>query len=194
MPYRSLTDLAQHAISQVLRPGDCAIDATLGNGHDALFLTERVGLNGRLFGFDLQQQAIDATRQRLRHAGYEQCARLYCASHATLHETLSAAAAQPPSAVMFNLGYLPGGDKHLVTLPESSCAAVRQACSLLAEGGLITVLSYRGHTGGQDEYYALEKTLRELNRQGFDISRESVAAKRSDSAPMLFLIHHNPGV
>jgi len=49
---------------------------------------------------------------------------------------------------MFNLGYLPFGDKAIVTTPETTLAGLEQALTLLESGGLISVLAYPGHAGG----------------------------------------------
>ena len=61
----SLTDQAKQILADKLSAGDFVIDATAGNGHDSLFLAQQVGPSGRIFAFDIQQLAIDATRQRL---------------------------------------------------------------------------------------------------------------------------------
>ena len=64
----SLVNVAHNLIKDVLHPGDIAIDATVGNGHDTLFLVEQVSPSGKVFGFDIQQAAIDSTRA-INHAG-----------------------------------------------------------------------------------------------------------------------------
>jgi SAM-dependent methyltransferase len=187
MRYRSLTAVAHNALAQALHVGDCAVDATVGNGHDTLFLARQVGPSGRVIGFDIQQQAIENTRQRLSAAQQEPSIKLYCASHDTLEQTVLAAHTGPVSAVMFNFGYLPGGDKSRITQAKSSCAAVRQASRIIAKGGLISLLSYRGHRGGLEEYMALEKLLSSFDQQRFQISRETLT-QASSNTPVLFLI------
>jgi ubiquinone/menaquinone biosynthesis C-methylase UbiE len=62
---RRVTDVAHVIWQQLVQPGDSVVDATCGNGHDALFLAQLVGPSGRLHGFDVQKDAVDATRERL---------------------------------------------------------------------------------------------------------------------------------
>ena len=71
MTQRPLTTLAQQAVAAVLGPGGLAVDATVGNGHDTLFLARRVAPRGRVFGFDIQPAALAGARRRLAAAGLE---------------------------------------------------------------------------------------------------------------------------
>lgn len=149
---------AHRLLAAALRPGDAAVDATVGNGHDTLHLARCVGPRGRVVGFDVQERALQQTRQRLASA----C----CADRVTLllagHETLGAAvpdalaehgapASPRVAAVCFNLGYLPGGDKTLITRTPTTLTALDAALGLLAVGGVLTAVLYSGHPGGADE-------------------------------------------
>lgn len=158
-----LTALAHARLAAHLRAGDRAVDATAGNGHDTVFLAEQVGAGGRVWAFDIQRQALEATQRRLRDRGLEGRVSLVSAGHETLAEHLPRHARGGLAAVMFNLGYLPGGDHRLVTRPETTQAALSAAWRLLAPGGLISLMVYRGHAGGREEYLALQDWCR---RQG----------------------------
>lgn len=147
----SLVDRAHEAIRAVLRPGDIAVDATVGNGHDTRFLAEAVGPDGRVYGFDIQAGAIAAARARLEEAGLEKRVILLRRSHGEMAVALPPAARGRVRAVMFNLGYLPGSDKRVVTASESTLAALEQSLLLLAPGGRVSVLAYTGHPGGREE-------------------------------------------
>ncbi len=143
---RRLTELAQAAVSEVVRAGDVAVDATAGNGYDTAFLADAVGPDGRVFAIDTQQAAIRATRRRLGARGTADRVTLVEDCHSRLALTLPATLEL--NAAMFNLGYLPGSDKAVVTQPASTLAALETCCDRLAERGVITVLAYRGHSGG----------------------------------------------
>lgn len=52
---------SRQLLAEVLQPGDIAVDATMGNGHDTLFMAECVGKTGLVYAFDIQAQAIEAT-------------------------------------------------------------------------------------------------------------------------------------
>ncbi|CAH1190100.1 hypothetical protein PAECIP111893_00175 [Paenibacillus plantiphilus] len=71
------------------------------------------------------------------------------------------AAAQHSSkaaAVMFNLGYLPGADADpaVITKTDSTLAALDAALTLLRPGGIITIVVYPGHVGGELEAASVE--------------------------------------
>jgi len=145
------TVLAHEAIAEVLRPGDLAIDATLGNGHDTLFLARLVGEGGRVIGFDIQAKAVASSLTRLTEAGVAERVELIQASHAEMTERVKGQA----GAVLFNLGYLPGGDPETITQRESTLVALAQGCTLLRSGGILTCVCYPGHPGGLEEAEAV---------------------------------------
>ena len=183
----SLLESAHALIGQHLSPGDAAVDATVGNGHDTLFLAQCVGGQGRVFGFDVQSTAIESTRQRLRQHEMEQRVTLIQTSHAEMRQAIPAEYHGRLRAVMFNLGYLPGADKSVITQADSSLAAVDDACRLLAGDGLMTVLAYPGHAGGDDETRCLEAWLTRLDAGVFQW-RTVLSQHHRDSAPRLFVI------
>jgi len=145
-------------VSRVVKPGDTVIDATVGNGHDTLFLADLVGPAGRVYGFDIQQEAVTRTAAALAQAGLEGAASLHACCHSTLQEYVSGEV----SACMFNLGYLPSGDKSIITQAQSTISALEQALQLLAASGLITIMCYPGHDGGQSECLAVEAWAQSL--------------------------------
>lgn len=51
--------------------------------------------------------------------------------------------------VAFNLGYLPGGDKTIITKSETTHLALEAAKRILKAGGLISLVVYVGHPGGR---------------------------------------------
>ena len=184
----SLLDTAHQTIRQTLSAGDLAIDATLGNGHDTLFLAQLVGAKGHVYGFDIQHQAVSATRLRLQQSGLETQASLFCSCHGRLREWLPAAAHGRIKAVMFNLGYLPGGDKNLITRSPTTLAALDAAGSVLAADGVITVLAYPGHHGGDAETQALQQWIKTAG-YGIEIIQSQHPHTR---APVLFVIRKQP--
>lgn len=119
-------------ISRVVFPGDAVVDATAGNGHDTVFLARLAGPSGQVHAFDVQEEAIRATRERLEKEGLlTPSVRLHLASHDRLAELVRS----PVKAIVFNLGYLPGGDKKTVTRTECTLAALEQAAASLPRTG-----------------------------------------------------------
>jgi len=153
--HRPLTQLAHELLAERLQPGDIAIDATAGNGHDTLFLAERVGPTGAVHAYDVQTEALQATRRRVDEAGCGGWVQLHPDNHARLMQPLPADCRGRVAAVIFNLGYLPGSDRRTTTQNDSTLAALEQALALLRPGGVLSILAYRGHPGGREEARAV---------------------------------------
>lgn len=135
-----------------LKAGDTAIDATAGNGHDTLFLAQSVMPGGFVYVFDIQATALEATRQRLSKAAIPSTAySLLKCGHETLADTMPAGSKGKVQVIMFNLGYLPGSDKQVITETGKTMRAIESALDWLAPGGLMTVVVYPGHEGGAEE-------------------------------------------
>lgn len=143
---------AKALTSEVLQPGGLAVDATLGNGHDACHLAALVGPRGQLYGVDIQPEAITSSHARLVENGLADQAVLIEGDHSELTALLPNEIVGRVDAVMFNLGYLPGGDHKIITRPENTIPALEAALKLLRPGGRITVVMYIGHAGGKAEY------------------------------------------
>lgn len=156
MPIDSVLDFAKRTVRRAIRPGALAVDATVGNGYDTRFLAEQVGRNGRVYGFDVQMQAIELTRVRLAEADVLERVTFVQAGHETMKAHLPPEAEGRVAAVMFNLGYLPGRDKTCITRPETTVAALRQSLRYVRPGGVVTVAIYTGHPGGKAEAEAVD--------------------------------------
>ncbi len=149
MAFPRVTAFVHELAAAVLKPGDTAIDATVGKGHDTLFLARQVGETGRVEGFEIQESALvlarpllmDHPQVRLHHCG---------------HEKMAEKVEAPAQAILFNLGYLPAGDKSIITTPETTQQGLVAALTLLSPGGLLSVVVYPGHPGGREEALAVE--------------------------------------
>ena len=184
----SLVKEAHSLIKCRLNPGAIAIDATAGNGHDTLFLSKQVTATGKVYAFDLQQAALDTTRSRLQQANLLDCLTLIQADHALMTEKIPVQHHGKISAVMFNLGYLPGGDKTIITLASSTLAALNSASRMLSKEGILTVLAYPGHEGGDIETEHVKRWCGQLNKQQFCVS-SSDTRENNASEPVLFAIY-----
>lgn len=141
---------ARNWMEKTVNKGETVVDATAGNGHDTLFLAGLVGAEGTVYAFDIQQEALDSTAERL--GGADARIRLILDSHAEAKSYVEG----PVGGAMFNLGFLPNtGDRSVVTRPESTVQAIHSLLGLLKTGGLITVCVYDGHEGGGAERDAL---------------------------------------
>lgn len=179
-----LTQRAQLAVSEVVGRGDIVIDATAGNGHDTQFLAELVGDDGQVHAFDIQEVALENTARRLAESGLANV-RLWHHDHAELSDVLPSELTGRVAAIMFNLGYLPGGDKSVITRAESSGEGVFKAAALLKLGGIMTVLAYTGHDGGQSEADRIASILAAFPADEFEIKTVESQPGRS-VGPRLF--------
>lgn len=148
-PATRLTERAHHWLASCLRPGDLALDATAGNGHDTLFLAGAVGPTGRVVALDVQPAAIEATARRLAASPKPLApVQLHLGDHGDLAPYLDG---RRIHAAVFNLGYLPGGAHPVTTVAERTLAGLQGALAALEGGGLLSVLAYPGHPGGRHE-------------------------------------------
>jgi predicted methyltransferase len=177
-----ITDLAHLILQPVLRPGSIAIDATVGNGHDTLWLARAVGPTGHVYGFDIQAQALASARQRL--TDYTNVTLFEC-GHEQLTARLPRDAHHSIATVMFNLGYLPGGSKEAITQTETTLAALSQALDQLEIGGRASVVLYPGHPGGDQEAAAVQAFVEQLTHPFAAMCCRRINA---DGAPSLMLI------
>jgi len=180
----SLLKPAHELIGNTLRVGDIAVDATVGNGHDTAFLAGQVGPSGWVYGFDSQQDAIAATSAKL---GMQARVTLIHAGHADMSAKIPVHLHGKIRACMFNLGYLPGGDKRIITTTDSTLAALTDASRILATGGVITVIAYPGHQGGYKETEQVKNGCGQLDAGQFNV--QAVYSDESNAeAPRLFVI------
>ena len=143
-------DLAHHWLREHVSPGDLCIDATGGRGNDTKLLCELAGADGRVIGFDIQQEAIDSAAALLTE--HHLSAELHLQSHADMEQY---AAHGTVSCIVFNFGWLPRGSHEIFTQAESSIAALNAGLRLLKTGGALVLCVYYGGVNGFSERDAL---------------------------------------
>lgn len=185
--FRSARFWAAELIEDALAPGGRAVDATLGNGHDALWLCGLVGETGRVYGFDVQPEAIERTRARLAEAGVEARAELILDGHEHMGAHI---APESVDAVMFNLGWLPGAPHGVTTRVETTLQAVNAALGLLREEALLTICIYPGHAEGAREREALLAWARGLDERAYDTMLRCYLNQSGDP-PLLIAVKKN---
>lgn len=182
----SLRDMEKELLARHIGAGCSAADFTVGNGNDTLWLAGQVGERGRVYGFDIQKQAIDNTRALLEKNGVLDRCRLVCDSHHNLLKYIDG----PIDAGVFNLGFLPGGDKGLTTLRKTTIPAIRDAVSILKPGGCLLVAVYPGHEEGRLEGEAICSMLSAYEQKQLSAYRFNVL--NSPSSPYFVFIETNP--
>ena len=178
-------EIAHDFLAQVITQEDIVVDATMGNGHDTLFLAK---LAKQVYAFDIQEQALEKTSQRLQEAGLTN-AELILQGHETVDQFV-----KEVKAAIFNLGYLPSADKSIITQPQTTLDALNKLCHMLVKGGRIAIMIYYGHEGGdierdavmdfvsqlpQEEYTAtIYRTLNQINNPPFLVMIEKLERYR----------------
>lgn len=154
-------------IERFVEPGDIVIDATAGNGNDTVFLAKLVGENGRVFTFDIQKIAIENTREKLLSLGLMDRVELINDGHENLDKYIK----NNIKAVMFNLGYLPGGNHNIATKAETTISAIEKSMELLVTGGLISIVIYYGGDTGFEEKNELLEYLEKIDSKKFTVMK-----------------------
>ena len=150
-------------ILQHIKEGDTVADFTMGNGYDTLFLSKTVGENGHVFAFDIQPSALESTKKRLEENGAPENYELICDSHHNADKYIKTKI----KAGMFNLGYLPGGDKSVTTKRETTLLAVETAINLLDNDSILLIAVYPGHEEGEIEGELINEMLSKLDRKKY---------------------------
>jgi len=162
---KSARFLAAEMLARIVCPGDSVIDATMGNGHDTLFLCKAVGSGGHVYAFDIQPEAVSSTEALLRENGADAQAELFCRGHEYMAEYIPGKV----RAVVFNLGWLPGGDHGITTRWETTRIAVEKALDLLLPGGMLVLCAYPGHSEGTRELRELTAFFAALSNKTFNV-------------------------
>jgi len=170
-------------IRRFTRAGDRVVDATCGNGNDTLLLAELVGPGGRVWAFDIQQQAIVRTSARLSEAGLDDRVETVMSGHEAMADHL----AEPVSLIVFNLGYLPGGLRNVITRPETTLAGLTRSIEIIKPGGILVVTLYPGHDGADAEQRAVEDWVTGLDQRSFHAWRMG-QSNNKPAAPYLLLV------
>ena len=132
----------------------------MGRGKDTAFLCELVGEEGKVIAFDIQQEAVDSTEKLLNEKGLRNRAELHLVSHTEMDRY---AAPGTVDAVVFNFGYLPGGDHTIFTHPDTSIIALEKALGLLKDKGVVCACIYHGGDTGYEERDRLLAYLKTLD-------------------------------
>ncbi len=182
-------------LAEVVSPGDLAVDLTAGRGQDTLALWQMVGDQGQVLAFDIQKGALMQTQQRLQAAGarvrmLDQGGMPAMAQSgvdliACCHSRYAEVSAGTPTAIIANLGYLPGGNQQLITQPETTLMALQQALVSLAHGGRMAVVVYPGHAGGAAEAALVTHFFTDLGSNSYDVLHLSLSNRKQ--APALFI-------
>ncbi|QQE76224.1 methyltransferase domain-containing protein [Brevibacillus composti] len=185
--FPNVLEVARTLIRERVSPGETVIDATMGNGNDTMFLAGLVGGEGKVIAYDIQPQAIEKTRERLEREGLLDRVEMRLASHEEMEQVSGSV-----GAIMFNLGYLPGGNKEITTQAASTVRAIEAGLALLKPGGIMTVMIYWGHPAGQREKEAVVSFCSQLSQMEYLVLHYQYL-NQQNQAPFLLGIERRSG-
>ncbi|WP_124100363.1 class I SAM-dependent methyltransferase [Ruminococcus sp. Marseille-P6503] len=151
--------LAHEFLAAQVKPGDICIDCTAGRGNDTVFLCSLVGDKGKVFSFDIQQEAVESTLKLVKERGFSQTAEVICRGH---EEVDLYAEEGTVAAAVFNLGWLPGGDHSVHTQAGTTIKSIEKCLRLLKYGGVISLSIYYGRDTGFEEKEAVLEYISKL--------------------------------
>lgn len=163
----SILSFSHQLLKTHIIEGDTVVDATVGNGNDTLVLAQLVGPSGRVHGFDIQEQAIQNTQEKLLLTGQLDQVQLHLRGHEKVNQVLEPN--QRIGGAIFNLGYLPKGDKTIITKSTTTLQALSSLLDHLRIGGILVLVLYYGHEGGLEESQAVEEYVTKLDQKNFSV-------------------------
>lgn len=178
-----ITDINKIYLEQILCEGDIVVDATMGNGYDTKYLAEKVGKDGFVYSFDVQEEAIKSTEKKLVKENLSERVQLILDGHENMDKYIT----KEVSCVVFNLGYLPRAKHQVITKPGTTIQAIKHSLKLIKPHGIISIAIYTGHAGGEDEKNSIYEFIKTLNQNEFNVL-ECGFVNQINNPPQLVLI------
>ncbi|MGM9550731.1 MAG: class I SAM-dependent methyltransferase [Clostridia bacterium] len=176
--------LSHEYIKSKITEGDTVVDATAGRGRDTLLLSILTGNKGKVYAFDIQEDAINSTHQLLAENSCTNV-ELILDSHHNIKKYVTSA-----KCVVFNLGFLPGGDHGIFSHSDTSIKAIDESLDILTPDGFISICSYYGGDTGYEERDNLLKFLEKLDPKKYTVMLHSFY-NRPNCPPIFIVIEKN---
>lgn len=158
-----ITDYVHQFVTSHIQNGSICVDATAGNGNDTVFLCEHAGMDGKVFAFDIQEAAIENTKKRVKESGYQN-AEIIFDSHVNMKKYLEE---KSVDCILFNFGYLPGGNHAIATKASTSIEAIKEGLDCLKKDGIMGLCIYSGKDSGFEEKEAILNYLKQIDSKKY---------------------------
>ncbi len=142
------------------------IDATCGRGNDTIYMAELISDAGHVYSYDIQDVAIEYTKSLLSLKKINNVTLKLC-SHEFIQE-------DDFDLAIFNLGYLPLGDKFITTTHETSLLAIQNLIykmDKLNHNALIIIAVYVGHEEGLKESQVIDSYVQNLSSKDYLVTK-----------------------
>lgn len=177
--------ITKKIIKGYVKIGHTVLDCTVGNGKDTLLLASSVGKSGKVYGFDIQASAIKNTKSLLKKNNIDIDSRIVLIQDG--HEHIDKYLKEEVDFVIYNLGYLPGGNKAIITKAETTLLSLEKSLRLLKPRGILLITVYIGHEGGIHEHLAVEEYLAELDQREYSVLKNEFINQKNNP-PLLYII------
>lgn len=181
----TIVDYTHDFLKGRLRPGCKCIDATAGKGKDTKFLCEIAGEKGKVIAFDIQEEAVKITNDLLKENGLDSIGKAVKDSHENISEY---AEKDSIDAIVFNLGYLPGGNHNIATKAHSTIKAIEEGFNILKSGGIMSICIYSGGDSGFEEKDAVLKYLKSIDNKRYTVIVNEFYNKPNNPPIPVFII------
>ena len=178
-----ITEVNKIFLEKVVNKGDVVIDATMGNGYDTVYLGNLVGEGGKVYAFDVQEEAIKSTRKKVERDNMTDRVELILDGHENLDKYVD----EEVACVVFNLGYLPRAKHVVITKPDTTLQAIKKSLNLLKPNGVISIAAYIGHEGGMEEKDYICEYLNNLDQKEYNVLHMQFT-NQINNPPQLILI------
>ena len=178
-----ITEVNKIFLEKIIEKGHVVIDATMGNGYDTLYLGNLVGETGKVYAFDVQEEALTSTRKKVVRDNMEDRIELILDGHQNLDKYVK----EEVSCVVFNLGYLPRAKHMVITKPDTTLEAIKKSLELLKPNGIISIAAYIGHEGGLDEKNYICEYLDNLDQKQYNVLHMEFT-NQINNPPQLILV------
>lgn len=158
-------DFTSMLIKSYVKENHICLDGTVGNGNDTIKILNTLNGTGKIYGFDIQEDAINHTESLIFSRNYKTEVLLIKDSHEYVDRYIK----ERINFAIYNLGYLPGGDKNIKTDHTSTIISIKKVLDLLAPNGILLITVYLGHPGGMDEYTAIKNYLETLEQKNYNV-------------------------
>ncbi|MDU4862423.1 MAG: class I SAM-dependent methyltransferase [Terrisporobacter othiniensis] len=178
-----ITEVNKIFLEKIIEKGHVVIDATMGNGYDTVYLGNLVGETGKVYAFDVQEEALTSTRKKVVRDNMEDRIELIHDGHENLDKYVK----EEVSCVVFNLGYLPRAKHMVITKPDTTLEAIKKSLELLKPNGIISIAAYIGHEGGLDEKNYICEYLDNLDQKQYNVLHMEFT-NQINNPPQLILV------
>lgn len=159
-----VTEINKIYLEEVLKFGDVVVDATMGNGYDTIYLSKKVGEEGKVYAFDVQEEALKSTSKKIEKENIKNV-ELILDGHQNMDKYIK----EEVSCIVFNLGYLPRAKHKIITKADTTILAIKKGLELLKPNGIMSIAIYSGHEGGMEEKNAVYEFTKSLDQNYFNV-------------------------